>query len=157
MQVYDNEGNATGEINAVMCKWKSEFHKLFQGYDQNEFDKDFYDFASNEKKRLKCKYRYFNAKISLEEIQKVLSKANDNKAVVVDSLPNEVWKNNASCEFSILKCLFNKIFVIHVIPSAWKRAIIKPIPTNSTIDPRLPLQYRGIALLSTVYKLYTWY
>ncbi len=43
-------------------KWKSQFHKLFQGYNQNEFDKDFYDFAINEKKRLgnrlKCKYRY---------------------------------------------------------------------------------------------------
>ncbi len=37
-------------------------NRLFQGYDQNEFDKDFYDFAINEKKRLgnrlKCKYRY---------------------------------------------------------------------------------------------------
>ncbi len=71
----------------------------------------------------------------------------------VDNLPNEFLKNIASCE--VLKCLFNKMFVIHVIPSAWKRVIIKPIPKNSTIDPRLPLQYRGIAFLSTVYKLYT--
>ena len=52
MQVYDDEGNVTGEINVVMSKWKSEFHKLFQGYDQNEFDKDFYDFAIKEKERL---------------------------------------------------------------------------------------------------------
>ncbi len=63
----------------------------------------------------------------------MLDKAKNNKALGVDSLPNEVLKNNASCE--LLKCL---IFVIHVIPSAWKRAIIKPIPKNSTIDPRLP-------------------
>jgi hypothetical protein len=45
--------------------------------------------------------------------------------------------------------------VLHIIPSIWKQAIIKPIPKSSTIDPRLPLNYRGIALLSTVYKLYT--
>ncbi len=83
----------------------------------------------------------------------MLGKTKNNKAVCVDILPNEVLKNNSSCE--LLKCLFNKIFVIHVIPWAWKRAIIKPIPKNSTIDPRLPLQNRGIALLSTVYKLYT--
>ncbi len=50
----------------------------------------------------------------------------NNKAVGIDSLPIEVLKNNASCE--LLKCLFHKICVIHVIPSAWKRAIIKPIP-----------------------------
>ncbi len=43
---------------------------------------------------------------SLEEIQKVLSKAQNNKAVGVDSLSNEDLKNNASCE--LLKCLFNK-------------------------------------------------
>ncbi len=117
-----------------------------------------YIFAINEKKRLEeiglnVNTDTFNAKISLEEKQKVLSKAKYNKAVGVDSLPNDVLKNNTSCK--LLKCLFNKIFVIHVIPSAWKRAIIKPIPKISTIDPRLPLQYRGIALLSTVYKLYT--
>ncbi len=86
-------------------------------------------------------------------IQKVLGKAKSNKSVGVDSLPNEVWKNNASCE--LLKCRFNKIFVIHVIPSAWKWAIIKPISKNSTFDPRLLLQYRGVALLSTVHALYT--
>ncbi len=86
MQVYDNEGNVTGKINAVMSKWKSELHKFFQGYDQNEFDKDFYDFAINEKKRLEdnglnVNTDTFNTKISLEEIQKVLSKAKNNKIV----------------------------------------------------------------------------
>ncbi len=118
----------------------------------------FSDFAINEKKRLEetglnINMDTFNAQISLDEIQGVLDKAKNNKGVGVDSLSNEVLKTNACCE--LLKCLFNKIFVIHVIPSAWKRAIIKPITQNSTIDPRLPLQYRGIALLSTVYKLYT--
>ncbi len=33
--------------------------------------------------------------------------------------------------------------------------IIKPIPKGSTTDPRLPSHYRGIALLSTSYKIYT--
>ena len=34
-------------------------------------------------------------------------------------------------------------------------AIIKPIPKNSLADFRIPLEYRGISLLSTVYKLFT--
>ncbi len=30
-----------------------------------------------------------------------------------------------------------------------------PIPRGLTTDPRLPLQHRGIALISTVYTIYT--
>ncbi len=49
---------------------------------------------------------------------------------------------------------FNNIYVLNIIPSIWKKAIIKPIHQSSNIDARLSLNYRGIALLSTVYKLY---
>ncbi len=75
----------------------------FQGYDQNEFDKDFYNFAINEMKRLEeidlnVNTDTFNVKIVLDNIQKVLGKPKNNKDVGVDSLLNEVLKNNASCE-----------------------------------------------------------
>ncbi len=42
-----------------------------------------------------------------------------------------------------------------ILTSIWNLAIIKPIPKNALADPRLPLEYRGISLLSTVYKLFT--
>lgn len=42
-----------------------------------------------------------------------------------------------------------------IIPSAWNKSIIKPVPKTSKSDPRVPLNYRGISLLSTVYKLYS--
>ncbi len=41
-----------------------------------------------------------------------------------------------------------------MVPPIWHKAIVKPIPKYSTIDTRLPLQYHGISLLSTIYKLY---
>ncbi len=41
MQVYDDEGNITGEIDEVMAKWKFDFNNLFQGYDSNEFNPQF--------------------------------------------------------------------------------------------------------------------
>ena len=41
------------------------------------------------------------------------------------------------------------------MPTVWKIGIIKPIPKSSLLDPRVPLQYRGICLLSTVYKLFS--
>ena len=37
----------------------------------------------------------------------------------------------------------------------WSKSIIKPIPKNSQNDPRIPLNYRGISLISTICKLYT--
>ncbi len=55
----------------------------------------------------------------------------------------------------ILTNLFAEIFNIGIIASTWKMAIIKPIPKCSMIDPQLPLQYRAISLLSTVYKLFS--
>ncbi len=65
MQVYDNEGNVTGERNAVMSKWLEVIG-------------------------LNVNTDTFNAKISLEKMQKVLDNAQNNKAVGVDNLPNKV-------------------------------------------------------------------
>ena len=36
----------------------------------------------------------------------------------------------------------------------WNKCINSPIPKSSTTDPRDPLLYRGIALASSMYKLY---
>ncbi len=158
MQVYDDEGNITGEIDEVMAKWKFNFNNLFQGYDTNEFNPQFYNYFLIENERLEAEgYNVntdiFNSVLSLEEIQKVIDRAKSINLVEIDNLPNQIFKNNMSSQ--LLLSLFNKIFVLHIIPSIWKKAIIKPIPKSSTIDHRLPLNYRGIALLSTVYKLYT--
>lgn len=44
-------------------------------------------------------------------------------------------------------------FESHIIPSVWQQAIICPILKDSNSDPRVPLNYRGISLLSTIYKM----
>ncbi len=40
-----------------------------------------------------------------------------------------------------------------IIPSIWVTAIVTPIPKGKGKDPRVPLHYRGISLLSTIYKV----
>ncbi len=42
-----------------------------------------------------------------------------------------------------------------MVPTIWGNSIINPIPKSSTLDPRDPLSYRGIALACTMYKLYS--
>ena len=56
---------------------------------------------------------------------------------------------------SLLTKIFKFVFDTGIIPSVWKLAIIKPIPKNALLDPRIPLNYRGISLQSTVYKLFS--
>ena len=52
--------------------------------------------------------------------------------------------------------IYSLIFAMKkgIIPSLWSKCIISPIPKSSTTDPRDPLSYRGIALASSMYKLY---
>ena len=40
------------------------------------------------------------------------------------------------------------------MPSEWGKCIINPIPKSSTTDPRDPMSYRGITLVSAMYKIY---
>ncbi len=49
-----------------------------------------------------------------------------------------------------LKKLFQYYFDTGLLPSCWNKAIIKPIPKSCSKDPRVPLNYRGINLLSSI-------
>ena len=50
---------------------------------------------------------------------------------------------------------FNLCFDQSTIPNVWLKAIIFPIPKSKDCDPRLPLNYRGISLLSCISKIYS--
>ena len=71
----------------------------------------------------------------------------------MEDIPNEVSKSPPL--LNMLFCLFRFCFKHSIVPSVWYKSIIKPIPKSSKNDPRIPLNYRGISLLSTVYKLYS--
>ena len=91
--------------------------------------------------------------ISEQEVRNVVCRAKYRKAFGIDEIPNEVLKNDNMIR--LLTCLYQMCFECGVIPSDWKRAVIKPIPKSSTDDPRIPMNYRGISLISCVAKLFT--
>ncbi len=70
----------------------------------------------------------------------------------VDDIPMETLYGDHSVAF--LHELFSQCFDSSVVPEAWRRGIVTPIPKCSTADPRVPLNYRGITLSSHIYKLY---
>ena len=156
-EVYDDVGNINTDIKFVTNKWRTEFEKLFSSPPTDgDFDQNFYNDccnALNELERDTVNLPGLNHEISEDEIRKVIKSSKNKKAVGIDNLPNEVFKNDKSV--SLLIALFKKVFEFGLLPNVWNKALIKPIPKSSTIDPRIPLEYRGISLISTVYKLYS--
>ena len=155
MEVYDENGLVKSSWPSVISKWNGEFQNLFNGYDRSEFDNDYYTYAQQMREQLEnnTPNDVINTPITADEVKRAVKKAKSKKAVGIDNLPYEILKNPQS--LTLMVELFNKIFSYKIIPSLWRKTIIKPIPKNSSIDPRVPLQYRGIALLSTTYKLYS--
>ena len=94
----------------------------------------------------------FDVHISLLEVKKAVDNAKRGKSCGIDAIPVEVLRNDSSISF--LHILFNICYKKGIIPSLWGKCIISPIPKSSTTDPRDPLSYRGIALASSMYKLY---
>jgi hypothetical protein len=50
--------------------------------------------------------------------------------------------------------LFQVVFDTSIIPSIWRKAIMCPILKYYSTDPRVPMNYRGVRLLSCINKLY---
>ncbi len=57
--------------------------------------------------------------------------------------------------FFIQSAFFQLCFDSGKIPTLWTQSVIIPIPKSRLSDPHVPLNYRGISLLSCVYKLYS--
>ena len=94
-----------------------------------------------------------NTPFTIEEVRKSVNKAKLNKVAGIDGIVYDVLKNESA--ISIMTKLFNLCFSCHMVPDIWVQALIFPIPKSRLNDPRVPLNYRGISLLSVVSKLYT--
>ena len=92
-----------------------------------------------------------NAEISLEETKDTILSLKKGKSVGPDKLPNEILK----CEQiqQLLHSLFYFCFENGVIPDLWKESIVLPVLKKGR-DAKVPVNYRGISLTSTVAKVY---
>ena len=170
MQVYD--ANSTdphlkvSDPDAVMNQWKDDFYGLYNipidNNQNSEFDDEFYTSISTvlpgikayERDNTEANSQYaYNAPFLIDELDKVCRLLKTSKAAGPDMIPNEVLKHEG-IRIMLLEFV-NICFVNNVLPSAWRTAIITPIPKSASKDPCVPLNYRGISLLSCLYKLYT--
>ena len=94
-----------------------------------------------------------NTDITIDEVEAAVTKLKNGKAIGVDCIPNEVVKKQSVLIWWYR--LFQVCFENGLVPSIWRNAIIYPIPKCATKDPFIPLNYRGISLLSCVSKTYS--
>ncbi|WAR29552.1 RTXE-like protein, partial [Mya arenaria] len=85
-------------------------------------------------------------------VRKAVEKARQQKAPGFDSIPYEVFKNDIAISF--LHIFFNVCYQTGKTPSDWGKGVLNPIPNPGMADPREPLNYRGLNLAPTMYKLY---
>ena len=167
MQVYNENGPGEGiklhDHDSVLNKWKDDFHDLYNMPEglHNNFDNDFYhdiiatlpDIKRSELCNVDANDYDYNKRFVPAELDKVCDHLKLAKVVGPDMIPNEVLKHGGIR--NLLLQFLNMCFVNNVIPSIWRKAIIAPIPKSASKDPCVPLNHRGISLLSCLYKLYT--
>ena len=95
----------------------------------------------------------FNRDFSIAEVEYVVQHLPNNKSPGIDGINNECLKQCSNVITPLLCTLFNKILESGVFPDSWCEAIIVPIYKNGSIE--MPSNYRGIALLSCLSKIFT--
>ena len=166
-EVYDdNNSEAPNRITdekAVLDKWKQDFSQLYNMPSEinSSFDLEFFEHINSTLSEIKrfelenteANSNLYNNPFTMEELNKICMQLKQNKAVGIDMIPNEVLKRDGIR--NLLLEFINYCFLNNVIPSIWRKSIISPIPKSSSKDPYIPLNYRGISLLSCMYKLYS--
>ena len=160
--VYDNHANMflTSDEDAVRDKWKNDFSSLYNAALISPHDEQYTQLINMkedvEHNMLQHDYNnniFLNSNISYDEVEKCIERFKPDKASGYDGICNEVL-----CKPQItyvLYKLFSRIFESGKIPSLWKRCNITPVPKSAMKDTHVPINYRGISLLSCVGKMYS--
>jgi hypothetical protein len=96
---------------------------------------------------------YLHDSITLDELEKVLKLIKNCKTSGQYNINSELY-NYAPEEFKLRSLQFlNNIYRENHIPDEWRSAVITPIFKKG--DRREPINYRGISILNTCYKIYS--
>lgn len=100
-----------------------------------------------------CMHPYFDTPITNEELQRSISKCKLKKAPGRDGLCNEFYKYLTPKWLHYIQNTFNLILEQEQVPKAWP--IIHTFLIHKKGDKSDPLNYRGIALINTICKIFT--
>ena len=159
-ECYDDNDVVVDDPKCVLKSWRDEFGSLYCSTTPSEIDDEqinLKQYIVNDNKKYERlpldNSSYINQPFSRDEMSKVVCKSKTNKAPGIDGIVYGVLKNELTTD--LLTTFFNVCFETHRVPEISVQALIYPIPKSPTNDPRVPLNYRGISLLSVISKLYT--
>ncbi len=159
-EVILEDGSTTDVFDDVLSKWKRDFQGLLTTpAPESQAQQDFLRNITEGNDAAEASWNddnvnaVLNVPITKNEIYTVLFNCKSGKAPGLDGIVADTIKNRTSV--NVLSALFNTCFETHMMPSIWAKAIIAPIPKAAAGDPRTPLNYRGISLLSVVSKVYS--
>jgi hypothetical protein len=162
LEVYDENHSIVHDPKIVIDHWQRDFYNLYNNFTAENDEK--IGFLNQIKTENEIRERQItdpvytsnrdlNRNIDISEVRKYVYKAKNKKSPGIDLLPNEVLKNDVI--INILTHLFQLCLNSGKIPAIWRKAIISPIPKSSSLDSRIPTNYRGISLISCVAKIYS--
>ena len=140
----------------VLNEWQREFSNLYNHEPNNsEYNVIFFNRCQNRTLsfQLEPENHFINEPISYDEINKAVQELKLNRSPGEDTIPNEILKLKPV--ICILYKLFHFCFANSIVPTAWLKGVITPIPKSTFKDPCMPLNYRGITLLSCMSKVNT--
>ena len=176
------DGSISYDPTVILQKWKRDFEGLYSvshtGSDHEEFmeevqrlsaqwereyeaatsmtpeaqQEEYHVQADENTDRIRQAARMLNCPITLQEVINTLSTTRDGKAVGIDNVANEILKVPALQVF--LHELYSACFRLNRIPSLWYKSMIHPILKKGK-SPLIPLDHRGISLMSTVAKAFS--
>ena len=153
MEVMLDDGSISSEIPVVKNKWSTDLESVY-----NDIKGDYNDEFLTVIKSIPPDIGYTDPRgeelclpITVDETLKAISMAKVGKASGSDEIPAEILK----CPrlHGILHTLFSCIFENGVVPKEWTKVIIHPIPKKGK-EPRVPINNRGISLISASGKIF---
>ena len=157
-EVIDVQGNVSTDAQSVLSRWKTDFATPFSEYGLSDSFNDEYlqciklCLEGNTVPSVHRDTSELNCPITTQEVKSCIYKAKLKGAVGLDNIPASVLCNE-SC-IKMLHTIISYCFDNGVVPSEWSAGLITPIPKPDSKDPRNPLSYRGIALISIPCKIY---
>ena len=156
-EVIANDNTVKTDYSSVLGKWKTDYEQLYNyECDSNTFDNQNLQYVKECVKnqnsgvfpRPDCSS--LNLPITYEEVHKAVYEAKLRKASGIDNIPSEILRNEVCINllFRIIRYSFENC----CIPSEWAKGIIKPLLKGD--DPRNPMNYRPITIISIPCKIY---
>ena len=139
---------------SLVRKWKTEFEKLYSGSENSVFDNAVKAelLQSKHSTALPECATNLNRPINYQEVKDAVLQSKLQKACGIDKITNELLKSDEVVE--LLHALFTNCFTSGLIPDAWRKSVINPIPKSDGYSTD-PLKYRGLSLQSCVYKIFS--